>query len=83
VICYDCMESGGAAEAVAICVLCGTGLCRDHLVCERLPVHETVPYGLGERKHELPLPRRRFLCQECYRAVHQAEYLAPVRPSRT
>ena len=36
--CYVYADNWGKKNAVAVCVLCGTGLCRDHAVREELPL---------------------------------------------
>jgi hypothetical protein len=71
-ICYVCSQSGGRKEAVAICILCGMALCQEHLVRQELPVWEKVHTGLGETRVELPAKLPRFLCRECYGALHQS-----------
>ena len=71
VICYVCEAGGKRSEAVAICILCGMALCKDHLVREELPVWEKVQIGVGETRRELPDTLPRFLCQACYGALHQ------------
>ena len=70
-ICYVCAQSGGRSEAVAICIICGMALCKEHLVREELPVWEKLHDGLVERRQELPARLPRFLCEDCRRALHQ------------
>jgi hypothetical protein len=71
-ICYVCDGLGRKAEAVAICIVCGMALCKEHCVREELPVWEKLHTGLGDTRRELPEKLPRFLCPECYRALHQA-----------
>ena len=70
-ICYVCAQSGVKTEAVAICILCGMPLCRDHLVREELPVWRKLHTGLGEARRELPEKLPKFLCPDCQRALTQ------------
>ena len=72
-ICYVCAQSGSQSQAVAICIVCGMALCTEHLVREELPVWEKLHTGLATTRQELPEKLPRFLCQECYRALHQAQ----------
>lgn len=30
--CYVCAKEGKDTEAIAICIVCGMGLCEDHIV---------------------------------------------------
>lgn len=70
-VCYICAESGSRSEAVAICIMCGMALCKDHLVREELPVWEELHTGMAATRRELPDRLPRFLCQDCHRALHQ------------
>jgi hypothetical protein len=70
-ICYVCDQSGRREEALAICIVCGVGLCREHVVREELPVWETLHTGLGEQRRGLPLRLPRFVCAECHQALRQ------------
>jgi len=45
--CYQCAKSGVDTEAVVICIICGMGLCMDHLFREELLVTDIVDWGLG------------------------------------
>ena len=72
-VCYMCDQEGKSTPAVAICIVCGMGLCREHAVREELPVWETLHLGMGQTKRKMPLTMPRFLCRPCYRALHQKE----------
>ena len=70
--CYVCNKLGKQEPAVAICIVCGMGLCMDHVVREELPVYESVNAGMAASKHKLPATLPRILCPECYKALHQS-----------
>ncbi len=38
--CYECAKEGKETDAVGICIVCGRGVCKDHLVREKLPLWE-------------------------------------------
>ena len=70
-MCYVCNKLGKDTPAVAICIVCGMGLCSEHLVREELPVWQDVNVGMGTVRHKLPETLPRILCAECYQALHQ------------
>jgi hypothetical protein len=43
--CYIHASGGSSEEAVAICIICGMGVCLEHAVERDLPVHR--PAGLA------------------------------------
>jgi hypothetical protein len=67
--CYICNKEGKETDAIAICIVCGIAVCKDHQVREQIPVTETYKWGLGEEKVTLPLPLPRILCTWCYQAL--------------
>jgi hypothetical protein len=70
-ICYICNEPDRQSPAVAICIVCGMGLCREHVVREEVPVYETVSAGMTPSRHKLPETLPRILCPPCHKALHQ------------
>ena len=60
--CYDCMEEENTTEAVAVCILCGKGLCMDHSKDVEVPV-QTGTYP-DVKVCEKTLPRN--MCQYCF-----------------
>ena len=70
-MCYECNKLGKDTPAVAICIVCGMGLCPEHLVREELPVWQEVIGGMGTVRQKLPETLPRILCAECYQALHQ------------
>ena len=63
--CYMCAKEGKDTDAVAICIVCGMGVCMDHLVREEVEVWEGgYPFPSKKLKKKVP----RILCQVCYDA---------------
>lgn len=69
--CYICDQQGKESPAVAICVVCGMGLCRDHAIREELSMWETVHQGPAPTRRRLPQSLPRFLCPPCQAALQQ------------
>jgi hypothetical protein len=67
--CYICDQEGKETDAIAICIVCGIAVCKEHSVREQIPVTETYKWGMGEEKVTLPLPVPRILCEWCYQAL--------------
>lgn len=64
--CYVCAQSGADVDAIAICIVCGMGLCKDHLVREDIEMWEGgYPFPPSKLKKKLP----RVLCGECSSAL--------------
>jgi hypothetical protein len=60
--CYVCAEAGKQTEAVGICIVCGMGLCMDHVLREDVGLWEGgYPFPKERAKKKLP----RILCAEC------------------
>ena len=72
-MCYVCNKLDKDTPAVAICIVCGMGLCPEHLVREELPVWENVNAGMGTTRHKLPDTLPRILCVECHHALRQVK----------
>ena len=70
-MCYVCSKLGKQEPAVAICIVCGMGLCMEHVVREELPVYENVNMGMADSRHKLPATLPRILCPDCSKALHQ------------
>lgn len=56
--CYSCARSDQATEAVAVCSVCGRGLCMDHSTERNLPLVRRVS-GWGDRSLV------HILCEDC------------------
>lgn len=69
--CYQCALEGVDEDAVAICVICGMGLCKKHAIREELPVIDTIDWGLAHEEKRYPLTLPRFICSDCKYALDQ------------
>jgi hypothetical protein len=65
--CYDCDPE--AVPAVAVCELCGKGLCREHCIRQDRPVYEHVPSGMAAQVRDTGLRAPRMVCGECAQAA--------------
>ncbi|WP_078662268.1 DUF2180 family protein [Streptomyces bicolor] len=66
--CYECVQQGRASEAVAVCRLCGAGVCADHVHSETIQVRE--PAQPGKVIHDQRA--RRLTCPVCRAAEESA-----------
>ncbi len=57
------MEEGKDTEAVAVCIVCGKGLCMDHSKELPLPVSVGKPPNVKHLHNALP----RIMCNYCLR----------------
>ena len=81
--CYVCAKQGVDKDAVAICIVCGMGLCMGHAFKEELLVRDIIDWGFGEERIEYPHTLPRFICAECKLArgaENQSSPKARVRP---
>ena len=64
--CYVCAKEGRDTDAVAVCIVCGMGLCMEHAIREDTDVWEGgYPFPAKKVKKSLP----RILCPECSLAM--------------
>ncbi len=60
--CYVCAREGRSTDAVAICIVCGMGLCKDHAIRKDVEMWEGgYPFPARRLKRKVP----RILCPEC------------------
>ncbi len=60
--CYECALKDETEEAVAICIMCGKGICMGHAHRIDLPIWEGgYPIPVKVLKKGLP----RFVCSDC------------------
>jgi hypothetical protein len=65
-LCYECAEKGQKTEAIAICIVCGMAVCKDHLIRADVDMWEGgYPFPPQKLKKKLP----RILCKDCYEAL--------------
>jgi hypothetical protein len=69
--CYVCAKQGVDKDAVAMCIVCGMGLCMGHAFKEELLVRDVIDWGFGEERIEYPKTLPRFICAECKLAREQ------------
>jgi hypothetical protein len=60
--CYECALQDKVEEAVAICIMCGKGMCMEHAMRVDLPIW-TGGYPAPVKILQKGLPR--FICREC------------------
>ena len=61
--CYVCAKQGVDKDAVAICIVCGMGLCMGHAFKEELLVRDIIDWGFGEERDRIsPYPASVHLC---------------------
>jgi hypothetical protein len=65
--CYDCLPA--SHPAVAVCCLCGKGVCIEHCVRQGRTVLEHVPSGMSAQIRRTGRSLPRMVCQECAEAV--------------
>ncbi|AIY90309.1 DUF2180 family protein [Geoglobus acetivorans] len=66
--CYICKEQGKDTEAVAICIVCGMGVCMEHLVRKDVELWKG-DYPFPSRKLKKTVPR--ILCSICNEAYEE------------
>ena len=63
--CYVCEQLGIDREATGVCIVCGMGLCTEHMVRSDVEIWEGgYPFPSKQLKHPIP----RILCPECSQA---------------
>ena len=66
--CYICNKEGKETDAIAICIVCGIAVCKEHQIREMIPVTETYKWGLGKKSY-FTIASSRILCTWCYQAL--------------
>jgi hypothetical protein len=59
--CYDCLEKNQDSESVGVCIICGKGLCMEHIKQVEFPMKGGYPMPELTLKKDLP----RMMCREC------------------
>ena len=60
--CYVCAKEGKESTAVAVCIVCGMGLCMDHAIRKETEVWQGG-YPFPVKKSQRTVPR--ILCPAC------------------
>lgn len=75
--CYECAKTGKETDTVAVCIICGRGVCKDHLVREETPVWEgeysiKLRCGMGvECKLDDVNRWKKVVCIPCHKALKE------------
>lgn len=75
--CYECSRSNKNSDTVAICIVCGRGVCKQHMVREDSPVWEgeysiRLKCGMGvECKYEDTKRMLKIMCITCHNALKE------------
>ncbi|MDK2892853.1 DUF2180 family protein [Methanohalophilus sp.] len=72
--CHECEKEGKHSDTVGICIICGRGVCNDHLVREQVPVWEgEYQIRLKCMGDECELkdmqPLLKIVCKPCHEAL--------------
>ncbi|AAM30325.1 DUF2180 family protein [Methanosarcina mazei] len=66
--CYECALEGKDTDAVGICIVCGRGVCKEHLIHEETPVWEgNYPIQLKPDQEHI----KRIVCVPCHIALKE------------
>ncbi|MDD2438822.1 MAG: DUF2180 family protein [Methanosarcinaceae archaeon] len=66
--CYMCAKEGKNTDALAICIVCGMGVCAKHLIHEETPVWEgDYPIELKPDLEHI----KRIVCKACNEALKE------------
>ena len=66
--CYICAKMGKDVDAVAVCIVCGMGVCMEHSIREETPIWKgDYPVRLEKDIENL----KRILCQPCHEALKE------------
>jgi hypothetical protein len=64
--CYVCAKAGKDTVAVGSCIVCGVGLCMEHVIREDTEIWEGgYPFPVVKGNKKMP----RILCSECKEAL--------------
>jgi hypothetical protein len=75
--CYECLKNEKDSDTLAICIICGRGVCKQHLVREETPLWEgeysiKLKCGMGvECKYEDIQHTQKILCRPCHEALKE------------
>lgn len=66
--CYECAKMGKDTDAVGICIICGRGVCKEHLKREETPVWDEDAYTVKIKGEDIE-HLKRILCIPCHEAL--------------
>jgi hypothetical protein len=64
--CYVCAKQGKDSDAIAICIVCGMGICMEHAIHEEHDVLVEEYRAIIARYKKLPKKLPRFMCSLCH-----------------
>jgi hypothetical protein len=71
--CYVCAQEDKETDAVAICIVCGMGVCKEHAIRDELSFWEAqfISSDMSPEGGRFSLPKSlpRILCTECYQVM--------------
>ena len=71
--CYVCTEEGKETDAVAMCIICGMGVCKEHAIRDEISFWEAqfISSDMSPEGDRFSLPKSlpRILCTECYEVM--------------
>ena len=70
--CYVCAKQGKDSDAIAICIICGMGICMDHAVYEEHDVLVEDYRPIIAKYKKLPDKLPRFMCSPCHQVFSKA-----------
>lgn len=66
--CYMCAQQGKDSDAIGVCIVCGMGVCREHMLREETPVWDgTYPVRLKPDTEHI----KRIICPPCHEALKE------------
>ena len=68
--CYECAREGSKTDAVAVCIVCGRGICMQHTIRKEIGVWEGS-YPRSSRRLPKTIPR--MLCPDCSEAYGEGK----------
>ncbi|HBY97006.1 MAG: DUF2180 family protein [Ardenticatenaceae bacterium] len=60
--CYVCAKTGETMDAVAVCAICGMGLCLDHAIEREIPLVQRVSGWASQSTMHI-------LCKQCSKVL--------------
>ncbi|HBY95710.1 MAG: DUF2180 family protein [Ardenticatenaceae bacterium] len=60
--CYTCIKEGVTMDAVAVCAICGMGLCLDHAIEREIPLVQRVSGWASQSTMHI-------LCERCSKVL--------------
>lgn len=75
--CLLCASHHHANAAIALCVLCGAGVCLDHMESYPVTTYSLYPGGMVPLRRPDPHPLRVHLCAQCSNLMYHGDKEPP------